>query len=416
MAEDYFPEQDKLTLRFKDRKLEQAFRVSYDKSVRVPLRMGIIISILSWYSAIPLVFFVIPEQLPWLGTLTFLYIGSYFGFIVYATYNDRFQGYYHLMGAISNAWAGLFTIYFGSFFPSDVHIVLPVIIFIIFFGSYMIRLRWMAGFLAALSYIVSYQVYIVAYADLSDGEIILYSFVSWMVLIFALLAGRTAENNYRIAYVQEETIREQNKIIEQEKELLLKEVHHRVQNNLQMIISLMNLQLRKLEDPEALQAAVKETRAALCRAQGRVFSMSLVHQRINQTSNFSRISLLEYADNLKNSVAARYPGTKVDIQLAIPDSIQFDIERAIPLGLILNEMMTGSCSAAGQEKQQHNVIILGEETDSRHFKIIYTDHQRTFPENHRESIEFELIDILTEQLDGTFSYSQEDGAKYELSI
>lgn len=414
MAEDYFPLQDKFTLSFKDKELEKAFRRSYDKSVRLPLRLGIVISILSWYSAISLIYFIIPDQFVWLGGFTFVYIGSYFGFIIYATYDKRFAGYYHLLGAISNAWAGLYTIYFCSFFSNGSHLILPVIIFIIFFGSYMIRLRWLAGFLAALSYIASYQVYILFYSGLSFGESLLYSFVCWMVLVFALLAGRTAENNYRIAYVQRKTIRSQNEIIEHEKELLLKEVHHRVQNNLQMIVSLINLQLRKMDERSPINDAAKRVTDVLCLIQGRVVSMSLVHQRIHQSSNFSNISVLEYTNHLKDSISKQYQARNVNVVLDIPDSIQFKIESAIPLGLILNEMITAVYESSVDSEKTYQVRISAEIQQDDTCKLSFQSTERTFDENHSETLEFELIEALTEQLDGKVRFSNEDGAKYEL--
>ena len=129
-AENQIPEQDNLTLVFKDKKLEKQFKDSYDDSVKVPLRYGIIISILSWFSAIGLIYVVIPDDLIWLAPLTIVYIGSFFGFIVYATYKDRFKGYYHLLGALSNAWAGLFAVYFCDQFPNGENLTLPVLIFI----------------------------------------------------------------------------------------------------------------------------------------------------------------------------------------------------------------------------------------------------------------------------------------------
>ena len=171
------------------------------------------------------------------------YIGSFFGFIVYATYRERFKGFYHLIGALSNAWAGLFAVYFCDQFPGGEVFILPVLIFIIFFGSYMVRLRWIAGCIAAFSYITLYTVYLVTYSDLPIGQIVLYAFVGWMTMVFAVLAGRVTENNNRTAFIQNKIIEEQTVTIEHEKEVLLREVHHRVKNNMQVIISLINMQL-----------------------------------------------------------------------------------------------------------------------------------------------------------------------------
>ena len=83
------PTQNKFTLAFEDENLEREFRNSYDKSVKLPLRYGIIISILSWYSSIWLVYSLIPDQLYWLAPLTLINIGVFFGFIV----TGDFHGY-----------------------------------------------------------------------------------------------------------------------------------------------------------------------------------------------------------------------------------------------------------------------------------------------------------------------------------
>ena len=128
------PEQDKFCLFFKDSQLEREFRDSYDRSVRIPLRYGIIISILSWFCAIPLVYFIIPDRFSSIALLTGLIIGVCFSLIALTTYSSRFKGYYHLIGAFSNAWAGLYAIYFCSQFPGGDNLILPVLIFIIFFG------------------------------------------------------------------------------------------------------------------------------------------------------------------------------------------------------------------------------------------------------------------------------------------
>ncbi|XOV66333.1 MAG: adenylate/guanylate cyclase domain-containing protein [Fluviicola sp.] len=212
------PEQHQFSLFFKDKNLEKEFRESYDKSVRVPLRYGIIISILSWFGAIPLIYFIIPKDFSYLALLTVGVIGSFFGFIILSTYSSRFTGYYHFLGACSNAWAGLYAIFLCSKFPNGDAAILPVLIFIIFFGWYMIRLRWIAGFAAALTYVIAYNLYILLYADLQQEQVMLFSFVAWITLIFALLAGRIAEHKSRLTWIQGKTIREQNETIAREKE------------------------------------------------------------------------------------------------------------------------------------------------------------------------------------------------------
>lgn len=409
MIPNKFPAQNLVSLAFKDNQLEHKFKASYDKTVRLPLRLGIIISILSWYSGIVVIYSVIPDQLWSLGGLTVIYIGSYFGFIIYATYKPQFQGYYHLMGAISNLWAGMYTIYFCACFPAGDQFILPVLIFIIFFGSYMIRLRWISGSLAALSYISVYQVYILVYSNFTSEEVLFYSFVSWMVFVFALFAGRTAEQNYRVTYIQRQTIKAQNEIIEQEKELLLREVHHRVHNNLQIILSLFNLQLKKLDNPLIAEK--------LAETQGRILSMSLVHQGIQQSSNFSQISLNTYVTNLWAKVQLKDVEVPFTFEKDIPDEIQFDIETAIPLGLILNEILSRFYNYATTSTLQCSCKLAAEKATANQSKISFSFKGLSLPTDYNQSFSYELIEALVEQLEGTVNLNAEqEGGVFEIWV
>jgi two-component sensor histidine kinase len=407
--ENLIPEQDKLTLKFKDNDLEREFKASYDNSVRNPLRYGIIISLLSWFSAIGLIYAIIPEK-SWLALVTVLVIGSFFGFIIYTTFRKGFKGYYHFLGACSNAWAGVFTIYFCDQFPNGENLILPVLIFIIFFGSYMIRLKWIAGFLAALIYIVTYHVYIVKFSGLPGAQVMLYTFVGWMTFIFAILAGRVAEANHRIAYTQRETIRKQSEIIEQEKIVLLKEVHHRVKNNLQIIVSLINLQRSKFDNP-AIDVALKET-------QSRVFSMSLVHQRMHQTSSLTDISLAGYMHQLIQNIQGMYPNEGDTFTLDFDEKILVDIETAVPLGLIVNEIVTNfykHCKTEGDLKKSF-AINLENISENKYF-LKYSDNGQGFQRGTTlegsNTLGLELIDSLSYQIDAEFKFFNDNGAKYE---
>lgn len=409
-TKNHHPESDGLTLAFKDKGLEQEFQKHYDNTVRIPLRYGIIISILSWYSALGLIYAIIPEKASWLVPLTLVYIGSYFGFIVYATFKRRFRGYYHLLGAISNAWAGLYAIYFCHQFENGAHLALPVLIFIIFFGSYMVRLRWMAGFIAAFTYTLGYHIYIANYSDLSGSQVIFNAFVGWMTLIFAILAGRVAESNNRLAFVQRKTIARQQKIIEEEKQELLKEVHHRVKNNLQIIVSLINLQLAKFED-ERIEVALKEI-------QSRVSSMSLVHQGMNQTSNFGEISLRNYTRQLLERTRMNYPEKSVSFDLLIDEEVAVDIETAIPLGLILNEILNNFFQHA--EATDSLTLKISTEKSGDGCLLICRDNGKGFPDGtiigEEGKLGLELIDVLVDQLDGDFKFYSENGAVYEVRM
>jgi len=405
--------QSTFSLKFNNVEFEEKFRLTYDNDIKRPLRYGIIISILSWFSAIGLVYFVIPEKLSWLGPLTVVFIGSYFGFIVYATYFKKFAGYYHILGAISNAWAGLYAIYFCHQFPTGVNLALPSLIFILFFGSYLVRLRWLAGFISALTYIIGYTVYIIVYSDLSTDEIIMYTFVSWMTLTFAVVAGRVAEKNVRISYVQKITIADQTIIIEKEKKLLLQEVHHRVQNNLQIILSLINLQVSFSESP-IIESSLSEVR-------NRILYMSLIHKQVKSTVNFSEIALEPYTKALANDLRNHFDGSPTDFVINIQEDLSLDIDHSISFGLILNEIIENfykHCKTDSATPKQFTIDLSLDE--QQEIVLVYKDNGTGFTkeamENHENSMGLVVMHSLADQLDAHFTFKNDQGAKYELSF
>lgn len=390
------PNYNSITLSFRDESLEKEFVTSYDRSVRLPLRNGIFISLVSWYSSVGLIFSIIPEKALWLVPLTLIYIGSYFGFIIYSTYNAKFTGFYHFMGAISSAWAGVFAIYFCDQFPSGSHLVLPILIFIIFFGSYMVRLRWFAGFIAAASYIVSFQFYLLYNSNLSDGQIALYSFIAWVTLAFAFLAGRMAEINNRLNYIQRRTIKKQSEIILAEKEFLLKEVHHRVKNNLQVILSLINMQLRSSE--------IETVAIELRDVQSRVLSMSTAHQWLRQQSNFSEIQLSNFIKGLIQNIESLYETQESKITVNIDSETQLDIEKAIPLGLLMNELFSLNYKLSNSEGLEFLLTI---EVEDNVFKVDYRDQLSNSFSGSK--LGCELMETLSEQIDAEIKVSSLNG-------
>ena len=399
---------NKFSLIFDNDIVEHNYRMKYNESIMLPLRSGIIISILSWYSGISLIYVIIPDHFQWLGTFTFLYIGSFFGFIVYATFRAKLLKYYHTLGALSNAWAGLFSIYFCDFFPNGEILILPILIFIVFFGLYMIRLRWIAAFIAVLSYTIAYHIYLTWFSDIATGQILFNLFVSWMTLIFVVFAGRLSEANSRILFLQRRTIHKQGLIIEQEKELLLKEVHHRVQNNLQLIVSLVNIQLYKL-DKSNDSSVLKDMKS-------RIISMSLVHQQMKQTSNFSQINLKDFAKDLLDSLASLYSNHNLNAEINISKDILIDVDRAISLGLIINEIGANyykHCNTANCKFNISGVVY----KDS--VLIKYHDDGDGFPgrtsKETDNTLGFELIEDLAQQIDGDFKFYNDNGAVYEIS-
>ncbi len=124
-----------------------------------------------------------------------------------------------------------------------------------------------------------------------------------------------------------------------EKEVLLREIHHRVKNNLQVISSLLSLQARGVEDPKAL-AVMKESR-------NRVKSMALIHQNLYQDENLVGVDMAEYIDKLTRSLVSSYAISREQVEIRTRvESVKLDVDVIIPLGLILNELISNALKYA----------------------------------------------------------------------
>lgn len=199
-----------------------------------------------------------------------------------------------------------------------------------------------------------------------------------------------------------------------EKEILLKEIHHRVKNNLQIIVSLLNLQSRNFDDPDVIDA-LNET-------QNRIISMSLVHQRMYQTSDFVAVEFKDYTDLLIDNIQILFADKEKQIKQfnEIPGEFKIDIERAIPLGLIINEMVTNSFKHAFISDGDTNEIQINLEKEDQRFILKYKDNGVGFPDNFNvstaETLGIQLIVALVEQIDGELSFHNKDGAVYEVML
>src|SRR5690625_1691740 len=132
-----------------------------------------------------------------------------------------------------------------------------------------------------------------------------------------------------------------------EKEILLKEIHHRVKNNLQIISSLLSLQSRQLESPQA--------REAMQSSRNRIKSMALIHQKLYQDEDLVGVDIAEYIDKLTVSLASSYKTSTGNIEIKTDvDPMKLDVDTIIPIGLILNELISNSFKYAfDMEKGGH---------------------------------------------------------------
>lgn len=199
-----------------------------------------------------------------------------------------------------------------------------------------------------------------------------------------------------------------------EKEVLLKEIHHRVKNNLQIIVSLLNLQLSKFNDPNVVDA-INET-------QNRIVSMSLVHQKMYQTNDSVAVDMKNYVDSLYDNVHLLFKGQLPNVNLInnIPDGAKFDVESAIPLGLMINELITNSFKHAFDESKAPNVIRFELAIENRQYSLTYKDNGKGLPkdleERSTDSLGLELIQALADQINGKVNLYNNDGAIFEITF
>lgn len=218
-----------------------------------------------------------------------------------------------------------------------------------------------------------------------------------------LVLQRTAE----LEAQKEELIR-QNK----DKEILLKEVHHRVRNNLQIITSLVNLQMAKIEEPA--------TESALVEIQSRVASMSLVHKRMYETSDFQKINVREYIQHIAENMRKIYGQGFLKLRLQVPESFAVQMEYAIPFGLITNEILANYFKHGRAANAEDDVIGIQVQVIDEQFQFTYKDNGSGFPEGleleRLDSLGLMLIDSLVEQLDGTVEFYNDGGAVYSITV
>jgi PAS domain S-box-containing protein len=196
-----------------------------------------------------------------------------------------------------------------------------------------------------------------------------------------------------------------------EKETLLKEIHHRVKNNLQVVSSLLNLESAFIKDKDDL-AIFKDSRS-------RVRSMAIVHEILYKTNDISTIDFKSYIASLSDNIGTTYKteGTKVTRRLDLEDHINVSIDSAIPSGLLINEILTNSYKYAFKGMPEGEIKITLRNTDGRiHLEI--SDNGIGLPDNYgidtSSTLGFQLIKALVNQLEGDITIERNIGTKYRI--
>lgn len=232
-------------------------------------------------------------------------------------------------------------------------------------------------------------------------------------LIFTLLGFAGLVYAYLKSIKNQRLIAEQKHIIENalvEKDSLLKEIHHRVKNNLQMVSSLLSLQTKNTRSKAAIEA--------LEEGKSRVKAMALIHQKLYQNDDLSVIEMQGYIESLINSVQSVYKKGGHNISITIDaEGTELDIDRAIPFGLILNELVSNSFKYAFPDNDENGKIYihLRKNGDQGYFE--YTDNGIGLPEDTEErahsSMGIRLMNRLVNQLQSKLNIDKQgEGVRF----
>jgi PAS domain S-box-containing protein len=197
-----------------------------------------------------------------------------------------------------------------------------------------------------------------------------------------------------------------------EKEVLLSEVYHRVKNNLNVVVSLLTLQANRTNDPSVLEA--------LNESKNRIYSMALVHEQLYRSGDMSRINTRGYIISLAYNIREVYlkQSSAIHVQIDVPPTIHFPLDLAIPMGLILNELLTNSFQHAFEPGQNGQVSVELSNPSENAFQLCVWDNGRGFnPAEARlsaKSLGLKIVEMLVEQIKGKMRIFASPGSGREV--
>jgi two-component sensor histidine kinase len=194
-----------------------------------------------------------------------------------------------------------------------------------------------------------------------------------------------------------------------EKEVLLKEIHHRVKNNLQVISSLLNLQARYLPDPAA--------RAIFTQSQNRVQSIALVHERLYESADLSHVDFSKYMTLLLDNVFDTHGADSRGIAKVIDvTDASLTVDLAVPCGLIVNELVTNALKHAFPDGRKGTVRVSLRETSEGNFELVVEDDGVGMPPDidprNTVSLGLDLVFTFAEQLNAELDIRREGGTSF----
>ena len=214
-----------------------------------------------------------------------------------------------------------------------------------------------------------------------------------------------------------------------------KEIHHRIKNNLQVISSLLDLQAEKFRNRECIKDS--EILEAFRESQDRVISMALIHEELYKGGGFEKLNFSPYIEKLVENLFLTYRlgDTDISLNMDMAENLFFDIDTAVPLGMIVNELVSNSLKHAfkvrdegeiriklGREKTGECITSIEESKNegckSTSFTLTISDNGVGIPENldieNLDSLGFQLVTSLVDQLDGELELKRNNGTEFDM--
>ncbi|MCV2485192.1 sensor histidine kinase [Flavobacterium sp. SH_e] len=237
-------------------------------------------------------------------------------------------------------------------------------------------------------------------------------FLLLIIIILLYNRAKIKQRNTSRLELKEKEIKLKNVKLErllEEKEWLLKEIHHRVKNNLQTVISLLNSQSSYLKDDLAI--------STIKNSQNRIYAMSLIHQRLYREDNVSMIDMPEYCNELVEYLKESFNAEYIHFEVKI-DPIELDISQAIALGLIINEVITNSIKYAFKDTKNCIITLLLSEISENCYKLLISDNGIGILDvvkmQNSDSFGMTLINGLSNTLEGDLSIENKNGVSFQL--
>ena len=196
-----------------------------------------------------------------------------------------------------------------------------------------------------------------------------------------------------------------------EKEVLLQEIHHRVKNNMQIISSLLSLQAKNTENEEASEV-LKESR-------GRVKSMAMIHEKLYHNPNMSKLNMYEYLDSLVRDILRSYSSVSSNINTEVDaDEIYLNMDTALPMGLIVNELVSNSIKYAFSDEK--GIIYIKLEFNNGEYILTVSDDGIGIPSDidpfEVSSLGLKLVVSLSIQLEALLEVHNNNGTTFKLTF